>query len=1111
MSKIVACDISEHIREKSMWAGTEKRTPLPNYQTGSIDKNPYTLKLEHSPAILKEIDEVIANIADLDKISEVNINFDKEIIIQDNGDGIPIEKTYYNGKEICTADMALSIPLAGSYLKKSSEINSAGENGIGLKLLTHKCIYCYVKTTNNGQTFECLYEYKDKLYKNNQLENVMPRKARKNEHGTIIRFLPDYEKAGYSLTNEEMKELLAWINYRAICLSAYKMISVNVNKINYNCDIIDLMRYCFTDKIETIAVKYNKYVWHIGFSFSRCKSKGVFVINGVLCSPEKGPKDILINLLTPIIDKKIKTYPKEIRDRIEIKIKFPVIVAIGSFPSKDLWSAQTKDRVSIKKEILNKFKPTNYDVLDNVANQLIENSLDNINIPKKTKSGKNLLRSLANIKNVEPALDLSSGKNLTLIIAEGNSAISMMRSLPQEQLRKISLLTTGGVTMNAIKNSSYSENKIYPSSKLEDNQFIKTFCTLMNTNLGSVIHNPKHQKIVIAVDADIDGAGGILGSLLATFSTYWKELIYEKRVFQLLTPVVRAYKKNSLRKHKNLLETFYSESEYREWERKGIPHDPVYFKGLAGHNSEERKDILDNFVRNLRSFQLQDSCFRAVNDYFGKETQRRKEIITEPLIPQTPEIGREKLRTVGKHLDIDTRLYFKETSSRTILDAVDGLVPVSRVIVSYAIEHKEFNKKPMQVYQAAGLAAAQYNYHHGEMSLNNAFFTLMQDFPNRPKVQLLIPEGEGGTYLKNGKDHGQPRYVYTRSADIIYKLFPREDIPLYERPPKEGHGQPPPQYYVPTLPLSLLMTYDAVGKGWKQNCVSIDKNTIWRLLSLTLSNHNIKETDFILQQPRESFVSPIFKIDDKFISWAKIRYISDEEIEVYTVPFGMSVDAVIKKMMMSKLIDGKPTSSSGHDRVCIRAFLKENHIPARYLAKTLGLVNHIQTNMIWFDPDILAPREFSYKQLFEFWFNKRLDLYVKRMEYQKLIYTYKYHVQCEILRFINDYFEKLKNETKNMDEIQIEKLLKTWKFEKKLKTLSCNYEELMNESYKSGENYDYILDLRARDATDISIKRRQEKINKIEKELIKINYHLSTKIPCSELFYEEAYEAFKCL
>ena len=116
--------------------------------------------------------------------------------------------------------------------------------------------------------------------------------------------------------------------------------------------------------------------------------------------------------------------------------------------------------------------------------------------------------------------------------------------------------------------------------------------------------------------------------------------------------------------------------------------------------------------------------------------------------------------------------------ARSIPSLVDGLKPSQRKIL-YGSFLRKLDKGEVKVAQLAGFVSDKAEYHHGEMSLQQAIVGMAQNFVGSNNINILKPNGQFGTRLSgNGKDSASARYIFTQLEDLT-QLYLINMIILY--------------------------------------------------------------------------------------------------------------------------------------------------------------------------------------------------------------------------------------------------------------------------------------------------------------------------------------------
>jgi DNA topoisomerase-2 len=111
----------------------------------------------------------------------------------------------------------------------------------------------------------------------------------------------------------------------------------------------------------------------------------------------------------------------------------------------------------------------------------------------------------------------------------------------------------------------------------------------MGLKMGESPTDLRYGKILIYSDADPDG-DSIAGLLVNFFGTFWPELLEQKRLLRVITPLVVA------KKGKTVL-SFYTSKELEDWmahQKDLSTWDIAYKKGLAALEDDEYCEIIQN-------------------------------------------------------------------------------------------------------------------------------------------------------------------------------------------------------------------------------------------------------------------------------------------------------------------------------------------------------------------------------------------------------------------------------------------------------------------------------------------------------------------------------------
>ena len=157
---------------------------------------------------------------------------------------------------------------------------------------------------------------------------------------------------------------------------------------------------------------------------------------------------------------------------------------------------------------------------------------------------------------------------------------------------------------------------------------------------------------------------------------------------------------------------------------------------------------------------------------------------------------------------------------RSIPSLLDGLKPGQRKCIYTCLKLKLSSKaKQVKVSELSGKVSSSTDYHHGDVSLNETIVKLAQSYVGSNNLNLLVPQGQYGSRLMNGKDSAACRYIHTYLTPYTSCLFDNRDTYLIWY--QDCDGVPiEPWYYVPILPIILFNGCSGIGTGWSTDIPS---------------------------------------------------------------------------------------------------------------------------------------------------------------------------------------------------------------------------------------------------------------------------------------------------
>lgn len=160
---------------------------------------------------------------------------------------------------------------------------------------------------------------------------------------------------------------------------------------------------------------------------------------------------------------------------------------------------------------------------------------------------------------------------------------------------------------------------------------------------------------------------------------------------------------------------------------------------------------------------------------------------------------------------------FYVLESRAIPSLVDGFKPTQRKIMFVADKHIRSVKN--KVATLAGKVISDAQYHHGNVSCEDAIVNLAQEFKNN--IPLLERSGQFGS-LKSPKAAAS-RYIEVKMSKEFDKIY--KDKELLRHKTLEGF-KIEPEYYLPIIPMVLVNASMGIAVGFATNTLMRDSKDV---------------------------------------------------------------------------------------------------------------------------------------------------------------------------------------------------------------------------------------------------------------------------------------------
>lgn len=492
------------------------------------------------------IDEALAGYADYISIT---INEDQSVTVVDNGRGIPVDM--HPVEKRSALEVVMTVLHAGGKFDKNTYKVSGGLHGVGVSVVNALSEKLKVEIRRDGKVYVQEYRRGAPVEKVKEIG-----KAKKNDTGTTVNFLPDKEiftvtSFRFDTLAERMREL-AYLN-KTITIKISDLRNGGEEEIfHFKGGLIEFVKYL--DETRT-ALHKPIYIEgekdgtpvEIAFQYNDGYNENLFSYVNNINTHEGGTH--LVGFRTALTrtfnnyayknklikEGKITLTGDDFREGLTAVIS--VKVAEPQFEGQTktkLGNSETKSAVeTLVGEKLNEFLEEN----PSVAKKIIDKCLRSAEVREAARKARDLARRKNALDNMNlpgklADCSITDPEHCEIYIVEGDSAGGSAKQGRDRRFQAI--LPLKGKILNVEKAKL---------SKILENNEIKAIISAIGAGLGTDFDDTKarYGKIILMTDADVDGSH--IRTLLLTFLyRHMKDLITSGKVYIAQPPLYKVKK-----------------------------------------------------------------------------------------------------------------------------------------------------------------------------------------------------------------------------------------------------------------------------------------------------------------------------------------------------------------------------------------------------------------------------------------------------------------------------------------------------------------------------------------------------------------------------------------
>jgi DNA gyrase/topoisomerase IV subunit B len=586
--EIVVLSEREHILLRpTVYVGsvksTDEKVPLIRSERLIYEEKPISV------GMYKILNEVIDNSVDeakrmKGKMKSITISINPKTnsaSIKDTGNG------FFKGTSINKDSGKTNIETAVSMLRAGSNFNNEeieetliGTNGMGVALTNVLSRRFKIVTVNETHYFE--KEWID--FESDDSKTIIKKHKGELEKGTEITFEPLVETFGRAKWDQEI--LKSSIMFKKRLISRDPIIKDLKIDLYWDGKLIDTDGQFFPKEAFSLETPIGEVVVWEKYD----NSGSISFVNSAMCT------GIHQRIINEFINEKLEdTLGHHFYDTFISLNLPPKLVKFGDQNKTRFVTPREEVSPTMKGQILSKlekfFKTDLYKkILKRVEDRRTEGEVKKLKAEKKK----------VNLKNSHKYFPPTSRSADSLFIVEGLSAMGSI--LQKRNPTKEGVYALKGKIKNARS-----------LSDLADNKEILELMQILNLDPHAPNSNCPYQKIVIATDADPDGAH-ITALLISLFYNWFPWIIERKMLHFLETPLVSTGEKSKT--------YFYSIQDFKDASAKKRMSSVRYLKGLGSLSLDDWEFVMKNkritnIIKDKKSGQMLEMAF-------GKESGPRK-------------------------------------------------------------------------------------------------------------------------------------------------------------------------------------------------------------------------------------------------------------------------------------------------------------------------------------------------------------------------------------------------------------------------------------------------------------------------------------------------------
>jgi DNA gyrase/topoisomerase IV subunit A len=224
--------------------------------------------------------------------------------------------------------------------------------------------------------------------------------------------------------------------------------------------------------------------------------------------------------------------------------------------------------------------------------------------------------------------------------------------------------------------------------------------------------------------------------------------------------------------------------------------------------------------------------------------------------------------------------------NRAIPHMIDGFKPVQRFVVARTLDMARGSKEKFHKLASIAGGVADYGYHHGEGSAQEAGALMANTWNNN--YPFLDGQGNFGSRLV--QKAGASRYIFARISKNFYDIYKDTEY----APSHEDVEHVPPAFYLPIIPTVLLNGVSGIATGYATNILPHSFDSVKKAVLQILQEKRVTKPKVAFPE----FKGEVVEVESgSYELHGTYKFTSRTQMHITEIPYKYDRETYISKVL----------------------------------------------------------------------------------------------------------------------------------------------------------------------------------------------------------------------